>query len=62
MIDTLHMNRVKILGDEFFAQSDLITSLECSFQYLVPTIGLQDRDIIILFVLTNFFSNLHTLT
>jgi hypothetical protein len=62
MIDTLHMHRIKILGDELFAQSDLISSLESSFQYLVPAIGLKDRDIIVLLVFTNFLSNLHTLT
>ena len=55
------MNRIKILGDEFFAEPKFLSPLTGSLQDLVPAVGLQDRDIILLFIFSDLFGHLHAL-
>ena len=55
MIDALHVHGIKILCDELFAQSQRFTLLNRSFQNLIPSIGLQNGDVIVLLVFADLF-------
>ncbi len=60
MIDTFHVHRVKIFGNEFLAQTQFISFFEGPFQNCIPPVGLQNGNIIFFFVLTDFFRNFHS--
>jgi hypothetical protein len=61
MIDTLHVYGIKILGDKLPAEPQFVSFGKCSFQYLVPAVGLQDSYLVVLLVLPYFIGNLHPL-
>src|ERR1043165_3410600 len=41
VVNALHVYSIKIFGDELFAEVEFFTFLECSFQDLIPTVGLR---------------------
>jgi len=61
VIDTFHVYGVEVAGKELMAQSVFLAFLESFFQYLIPAVGLQDGDIVIFFVFTDLFGDLHAL-
>src|SRR6185436_12022671 len=61
MIDTFHVHSVEILCDEFFAQTEFLPLGSRPLQYFIPTVGLQNGNVVILFILTYPVGYFHTL-
>ena len=51
LIDTLHMYRIKVSGNKIFTEPQLLSFQKRSVEDSVPAIGLQNGDIIFLFIL-----------
>src|SRR6185295_11939348 len=61
MIDTFHVHSVKILCDEFFTQTEFLPLSRRPLQYFIPTVGLENGNVVILFILTYPVGDFHTL-
>src|SRR6476661_1259995 len=62
VIDTFKMHSVKIFGNKFLTQSQNFSLFKGFGQYIIPSAGLQNGDVVGFFILPDFIRNFHSLS
>ena len=61
VIDAFQMYSIEVSGYKFFTETQLQAFVKGSFQYIVPSAGLQYCNIVFLFIETDLIGQFHAL-